>query len=656
MTRENQPPPGPDLSGVLGALGTGIATVDSDWKISYVNGSLAATFGVRGDDCVGCMLWDVFPGMQGRQEQALARATRADGVPRSYRVGYRTGGSTGICDVRMSRGADGTLVLEVHDVSAVARVEREHDRMLESVGEALVVVDREWRITSWNVAAERITLVPRARVLGAVLWERFPALVGSELERVFREAMERQEPRTVRNWYFGGDAAGRGAGVFDMRSYPVEDEGMLLIFSEVTSRVAQELELSARNEENESLRELARALSVETDSAALLRVLAEAARALGNAHGAIVLEVEGEEVAVAATAGVTARKVGARFPLAGSLTERVMRERAAVSEDDFAPALAGQIGGEPQPRVGPALAAPLVAHESFLGALTVTRRAGGTPFSKRDAQRLQVIADYAALVLWKVHLLEEARAASQAKSNFLATISHELRTPLTTLTGYGELLADEIIGPLSAQQHDVIERMRSVTHQLTMMIDEILTYSSIEAGREKVHVTEVRADDLVSATVALVEPLARQKGIAFEVCAPSPTTRLVTDVDKVRQILVNLAGNAVKFTDHGSVRLSVENGAGRVRFSVRDSGIGISPADRALLFQPFSQLDVGLTRRHGGTGLGLYISQRLAELLGGRIELESTVGEGSTFTLTLPVREEGLGRAGRRAGKREGRD
>jgi signal transduction histidine kinase len=176
----------------------------------------------------------------------------------------------------------------------------------------------------------------------------------------------------------------------------------------------------------------------------------------------------------------------------------------------------------------------------------------------------------------------------------------------------------------------VIERMRGVTHHLTVMIDEILTYSSIEAGREKVHATEVRADDLVSAAAAVVEPLAWQKGIAFEAPTPAPAPRLVTDVAKVRQILVNLAGNAVKFTDQGSVRLGIENGGGRVRFTVRDSGIGISPEDQARLFQPFSQVDTGLTRRHGGTGLGLYISQRLAELLGGRIELESTLGKGST--------------------------
>jgi len=340
-------------------------------------------------------------------------------------------------------------------------------------------------------------------------------------------------------------------------------------------------------------------------------------------------------VHVVATAGGAAWSVDGRFPLAGSLTERAMLSRAPAMEENAAGALAEQPGAAPA-RIGPALVAPLVAHHAFLGALAVTRRAGAAPFSEGDAGRLQAIADYAALVIWKAHLLEEARAANQAKSDFLATISHELRTPLTALTGYGELLADEIMGELSATQHEVIERMRSVTHHLTMMIDEILTFSGIEAGREKVRPATVAADELVRAAVAVVEPLARQKEIAFEATVPSPAPTVVTDVDKVRQILVNLAGNAVKFTDRGSVRLGVENGQGTVRFTVRDTGIGIAPEDRARLFQPFSQVDAGLTRRHGGTGLGLYISQRLARLLGGRIDFESTPGEGSTFTLTLP--------------------
>jgi signal transduction histidine kinase len=275
----------------------------------------------------------------------------------------------------------------------------------------------------------------------------------------------------------------------------------------------------------------------------------------------------------------------------------------------------------------------------------VVRGEHAAAFSPREAQRLRVIADHAALAMWKAELLEQSRAADRAKGRFLATISHELRTPLTALTGYEELLADEVIGPLSEPQTDVLERMRSVTHHLTVMIEEVLAFSSIEAGHEVVRPTDFLAADLVRAAAAIVEPLARQKRLRLEIELPETPIRLTSDIDKVRQILVNIAGNGVKFTDRGEVRITLseectlvgDEERREVRFAVSDTGPGIGLEDARRLFRPFSQVDTGLTRRHGGTGLGLYISQRLAQLLGGRIDVESELDVGSTFTLSLPV-------------------
>ena len=144
--------------------------------------------------------------------------------------------------------------------------------------------------------------------------------------------------------------------------------------------------------------------------------------------------------------------------------------------------------------------------------------------------------------------------------------------------------------------------------------------------------------EIVDAVVAVMEPLARQKEVTLAVSLPEPPVFMHTDGDKVRQILVNLIGNAVKFTDQGRVDVTVARRNGEVRVQVRDTGIGIPPADLPRLFQPFTQVDAGLTRRHRGTGLGLYNSRGLARLLGGRIDVESAPGVGSTFTLTVPVR------------------
>ena len=220
---------------------------------------------------------------------------------------------------------------------------------------------------------------------------------------------------------------------------------------------------------------------------------------------------------------------------------------------------------------------------------------------------------------------------------FMADASHELRTPLTALAGYEELLADQVIGPLSESQLDVLERMRSVTQHLASVIEEVLAFSSLDEGRETIRPTDFLAVDLVHAVAAIIEPLARQKKLAFRFTIPPASLRMTSDVDKIRQILVNLGANAVKFTDSGEVRLDLRKDNGDVRFTMCDTGIGIAARDLERLFRPFAQLDTGLTRRHGGTGLGLYIARGLAQLLGGRIEVSSEVGKGSTFSLILPA-------------------
>jgi signal transduction histidine kinase len=408
-------------------------------------------------------------------------------------------------------------------------------------------------------------------------------------------------------------------------------------FVVIEVKVSRELELAERSAEAEDLRRLARAMAEENDFDALLRLLSEdALRQCGGERSAVV-KIHPREGEVVATAGSANVLRGTRFPLEGSLTARAISQRAMVSESVDAARFPEhqQIGALQQ--AGPVLITPLIAHDRVLGVLSVSRSAGSPDFSARDRYRLQAIADHASLGLWKLRLLDEAQAASQAKSDFMATMSHELRTPLTALTGYGELLAEEIVGPLNDSQADVVDRMRSVTHHLAVVIDEILTFSNLEAGRETARFDTVDVSVLIRSVLAIVEPQARHRGITFEVSTPE-RLEMVTDPDKTRQILVNLVGNAIKFTDAGRVSLVVTGKGSHVAFAVEDTGIGIRAADRPRLFQAFSQLDSGLTRRHGGTGLGLYISQRLALLLGGCVSVDSEFGRGSTFTLLLPIR------------------
>jgi signal transduction histidine kinase len=392
-----------------------------------------------------------------------------------------------------------------------------------------------------------------------------------------------------------------------------------------------------------ALHDVARRLAEVTDMAEVLRALCDIAARQCHGSGAAVLRMTGNLGEVVAASGNLLPARGRCFELTGSMLHEAIDSGRLVAEDAFTASKRPLQRVVPELAIGPVLVAPLLAHGGTLGVLAVSRAIGERPFRVRDEDRLRMLADHAALAVHKSMLLQQAQSADRAKGRFLATMSHELRTPLTALAGYNELLADQVIGPMTEPQLDIIERMKSVTTHLSAMIEEILAFTSLEEGRETVRPSDFLAEDLVRAALAVIEPLAAQKGLKLEVVLPRTSVRMSSDIDKARQILVNLLGNAVKFTDTGSVTLRLSRGGRSVRVDITDTGIGIPGDELPRLFRPFAQVDTGLTRRHGGTGLGLYISRRLATLLGGHIEVTSAVGSGSTFSVVLPVTWEGHG-------------
>lgn len=505
---------------------------------------------------------------------------------------------------------------------------------MDALGDGVAVLGADWRVRYINASWERILGVPREVALGRDFWMVYPGFhVEPGAAMIRGTAADGVTRRFDLEHEVGGEQRAYGIRVARDRTGCVV---VAVSRAFAMLRTSRDKALEERNEENESLRALARQMSEVSDSAELLALLCDAAASLCRGQGAAVLRTTESEAEIVAAIGIAKRVDGLKFSLAGSLAQEAIATREVKMVEDFGQSERPRASLLSRAEVGPLLMAPLIAHDQVLGTLAVMRDSRSIPFNVREAQRLSVIADHAALALWKEELYEQAQAGDAAKGRFLATISHELRTPLTALAGYQELLADQVIGPLSDAQLDVLARMRAVTEHLASMIEEVLAYTSLEEGQEIVRPTDFLAGDLVVAAAAVVEPAARRKQIAV-ICETSvQPIRMTSDVDKARQVLVHLAGNAVKFTDVGEVRLSVDRDGDEVRFTIRDTGIGISADDLRRLFEPFAQVETGLTRRYGGTGLGLYISRRLAGMLGGRIEVESEPGAGSRFVLILP--------------------
>jgi GAF domain-containing protein len=289
------------------------------------------------------------------------------------------------------------------------------------------------------------------------------------------------------------------------------------------------------------------------------------------------------------------------------------------------------------------MVAPLLRGEDIVGMLVVRRRTPGE-FAKNIVDIIKTFAAQSALAIQNARLFREIEdksrqleVASQHKSQFLANMSHELRTPLNAILGYTELMADGAYGEPSEKMLGILQRLEANGRHLLGLINDVLDLSKIEAGQLELELSEYSVQDIAQTVRSTLEPLATDKKLAFKVEMARDLPPGRGDGRRLTQVLINLVGNAIKFTDTGEIAIKAEANNGSFRVSVRDTGPGISSADQARLFQEFQQADNAITRKKGGTGLGLAISKRIIEMHGGRIWVESQPGQGSTFTFTLPV-------------------
>ncbi|MCF6103193.1 ATP-binding protein [Mesorhizobium muleiense] len=420
------------------------------------------------------------------------------------------------------------------------------------------------------------------------------------------------------------------------------------LYQEVQARTA---ELARSVGELEALGEVSKAVNSTLDLDTVLQtIVAKAVQLSDTDAGTIyVFSSTRQQFRSRATYGMSDELIAAISDQAIGLNDQgigdAARRRAPVQVPDLSegtPSPAQKIVLDAGYRS--VLVVPLLRPNKIVGALVVRRRKSGE-FDQQIVHLLETFAAQSVLAIQNAKLFREIEekgreleAASRHKSQFLANMSHELRTPLNSVLGFTELLVDGIYGELPDRAKTTVARVQANGRHLLGLINDVLDLSKIEAGQLTLALEDYSVGQIVRSTITAVEPLARSKGLSLAATVAENLPLGRGDERRLTQVLLNLAGNAVKFTERGAIDIRADAVDGHFEIIVRDTGPGIAPTDQVLIFDEFQQVDSSSTRQKGGTGLGLAISKRIVEMHGGTIGVESVPGSGSTFRMRIPIR------------------
>jgi signal transduction histidine kinase len=398
--------------------------------------------------------------------------------------------------------------------------------------------------------------------------------------------------------------------------------------------------------ESEALRRVGQSISATLNLQDILKLVTEeGARLLGCETAALTLCTAEHEVEIAGACGAFGRWTGLQTPLATSLTRLVIRERRAIRQADISPSeplLQEDSQSLSQPIQHSFLAVPLWQEEKPMGALVVSTT-DSRVFSLDDERILQALADQAVHAITNAQLytqlqeaLQREQEANRQKSAFFASASHELRTPLNIILGYVDLVHDGVVGKIDQEAEEILGRVRRAVHHLIVLINDLLDLARIE--RAEFHLTwePVSLDDLLNELCSYWEKPIHDKGLSLRRVGDTPLPLITSDRGRLRQILDNLLGNALKFTQVGQITIGTRVHERSLEIWVKDTGIGIDQADQNRIFDEFWQIEQEGTSRFNGVGLGLAVCKKLVHILGGSITLESTLNRGSTFSVILP--------------------
>ncbi len=291
---------------------------------------------------------------------------------------------------------------------------------------------------------------------------------------------------------------------------------------------------------------------------------------------------------------------------------------------------------------------PLYINQQFFGYLILRNNESERIFNEEEIESLEIITHQIAIVLQQIQWIErfkklklenqKLQCSSHSRSDYLSHVSHELRTPLAGILGFSKMLREEIYGSLNEKQKQYVNGIRVSGEHLLALVNDFLDLSKIEANKEELFLETVAVEDICLAAISIVQPKASEQNIDLILKVSDNISFCTVDQRKIKQILINLLSNAIKFTEKGSVTLRVDKLERVLTFCVIDTGIGIKKEDQKKLFQPFQQIHSPLSRKHKGTGLGLALSRKLAQLHQGNLTLTSEYGKGSCFTLELPIK------------------
>jgi signal transduction histidine kinase/ActR/RegA family two-component response regulator len=570
---------------------------------------------------------------------------------------------------RLIAHPDISLVLQQTDLSSLPQVQGAHS----GAETASIAVDRRGRqvLTArhsidppgWSVYVEQPLEEAFVPLYASLLRTILLVLAGLVLSVVASLVLARRMVRPITA--LQGGAARIGSGALDQRievrtGDELEDlansfNHMAGQLGESYATLEQKVEERTRDlgdalSQLRALGEVSQAVNSSLDLQHVLTTIVTHAVDLSDTDGGAIYEFDevDQEFQLRATHGMSAELIEtireAHIRLGETVIGEAAVKRAAVQTPDIRAHSGYALAAVEQAGFRALLAVPLLREAQVVGALVVRRAAPGS-FPPETVDLLETLATQSVLAIHNARLFQEIErksrqleVASRHKSEFLANMSHELRTPLNAIIGFSEVLTERLFGELNAKQAEYLEDILGSGRHLLSLINDILDLSKVEAGRMELELGTFSLDEALDNGLTMVRERASRHGITLTLDVDKAIGLIEADERKVKQVVFNLLSNAVKFTsDRGRVDVVARLVNSGVQVSVRDTGVGIAPEDKARIFEEFEQAESGVASSREGTGLGLALARRFVELHGGRLWVESQMGVGSTFTFTLPM-------------------